>query len=60
MSCPNCGRHVEHALIVIPGVRDVSVELEAGRASVVHSEDVTQEELVRAVEEEGYRATVAV
>ena len=59
MMCPNCVRHVDRGIRSVPGVRLVSVDLETGGATVTHSEDVTYEELIKAVEQEGYKATVA-
>lgn len=60
MMCPNCVRHVEHGLKSVPGVLDVVVSLPEKSASVSHSSDVSISELIRAVEEEGYEATVVV
>ena len=60
MSCPNCVRHVEHGLRAVPGVVTAIVDLDTNSATVTHSGDVTVDELLHAVVEEGYRATAAV
>lgn len=60
MSCPNCVRHVENGLRKVAGVVEVSVSLEEKSARVSHSLEVTVAELVHAVKEEGYEATVVV
>ncbi|RDI95367.1 heavy metal-binding protein [Meiothermus sp. QL-1] len=57
MSCQNCVRHVMEALKRVPGVVRVEVSLEPGQARV--EGQAAPEALVRAVEEEGYRARVA-
>ena len=54
MTCGNCVRHVTEALREIPGVRDVTVTLEDGRA-VVHAERPLGDDEVRAaLDEAGY------
>ena len=60
MSCPNCVRHVERGLRAVAGVVTATVDLKGKSATVTHSGDVSVDELIRAVEEEGYRATVVV
>ncbi len=54
MTCGNCVRHVTEALREIPGVHDVTVTLEDGRA-VVHAERALADAEVRsALDEAGY------
>ena len=60
MICPNCVRHVEHGLKAVAGVVNVTVSLEERSAVVSHSSEVGIDELLRAVEGEGYEATVVV
>lgn len=57
MTCEHCQRAVQNALQSVEGVRDVRVDLAAGRASV--SGDVEVSKLIAAVEEEGYKAAPA-
>jgi copper chaperone len=60
MSCAHCAQTVEKALRNAPGVRSATVHLEDGSAEVQYDEnDATPEQLVAAVEEEGYGARVA-
>ena len=58
MMCEACVGHVSKALQAVPGVRDVRVDLTAGRATVQH-EGVQTLALVAAVSEEGYEAQAA-
>jgi copper chaperone len=57
MSCNNCVRHVTEALKNVPGVEQVEVSLQEGRATVSGTAPV--EKLIEAVQEEGYTARVA-
>ncbi|HEX2188520.1 MAG TPA: cation transporter [Longimicrobiaceae bacterium] len=60
MSCSHCAQTVEKALRGAPGVRSATVHLENGAAEVEHEEGrVAPEQLVAAVEEEGYGAQLA-
>lgn len=54
MSCGHCVSSVKQALEAVPGVTEVSVSLEEGRATV-DADGPTLEQLVAAVEEEGFR-----
>ena len=54
MMCENCKKHVEKALSVIAGVTAVSVNLDAGTASVTADSSVAKESLTQAVSEAGY------
>lgn len=59
MTCGHCVAAVEKALRGQPGVRAATVQLDGGRAQVEHDEGaVRPEQLIAAVEEEGYAATV--
>ena len=60
MSCGSCVRHVTDALRGVPGVTEARVELQAGRAVVVHDPASTvPESLLQAVEEAGYAAELS-
>jgi copper chaperone CopZ len=55
MTCGNCARSVERTLASTPGVTQVLVELEGGRAKVEYDPSlVTREVLVNAVRDLGY------
>lgn len=54
MMCGNCKKHVEKALGAISGVSAVEVDLEAKKAVVTLSTDVSDDILTNAVVEEGY------
>ncbi|HET8702183.1 MAG TPA: heavy metal-associated domain-containing protein [Nitrococcus sp.] len=56
MTCGHCEQAVEKALAAIPGVQQVQVSREEGTAVVEGSPD--RQALVRAVEDEGYKAEV--
>ena len=58
MTCGNCVHHVEQALGAIAGVRG-EVDLAAGTAVVDHPPSVTVQELLAAIDDAGYDATVA-
>jgi copper chaperone len=56
MTCGHCQNAVSKALKGVQGVRDVLVDLAAGRATV--EGDVEPGHLVEAIEEEGYNAQI--
>lgn len=56
MSCGHCKMTVEKALKNVPGVEKVEVFLDQGRAVVQGQAPISQ--LIEAVEEEGYQASV--
>ena len=55
MSCNHCVMAVKKALLKVPGVERAEVSLEKGEAWVEGKAEV--ETLIRAVEEEGYKAS---
>ncbi|MBX3143955.1 MAG: heavy-metal-associated domain-containing protein [Trueperaceae bacterium] len=57
MSCSHCQAAVKGALASVAGVQAVEVDLGAGLAKIEGSADLGA--LIRAVEEEGYRASPA-
>ncbi len=60
MTCGHCVQAVEKALHNQPGVRSATVHLESGAAEVEYEETaVAPEQLIAAVEEEGYTAAIA-
>ncbi len=56
MTCAHCVRAVQGALERTPGVERAVVDLGAGSATVEGAADV--QVMLRAVEEEGYRASL--
>lgn len=57
MTCGHCAQAVEKALRGSPGVRNATVHLDSGAAEVEYEESrVAPEQLISAVEEEGYSA----
>jgi copper chaperone len=60
MTCGHCQSAVEKALQNQPGVRNATVHLDSGAAEVEYDEKaVAVEQLLAAVKEEGYSATIA-
>ncbi|HFC98167.1 MAG TPA: copper chaperone [Thermosulfurimonas dismutans] len=55
MSCEHCVQRVTRALSALPGVKEVRVDLATGTASLEKPEELSREEIIRAVEEAGYR-----
>ncbi len=58
MSCGNCQRHAKNALEDVEGVLSAEVSLEAKEAVVEHEDSVTAQQLIKAVSEEGYPASL--
>jgi copper chaperone len=56
MTCSHCQRAVENAIAALPGVNDVRVDLQHGKATI-HG-FVSDEALLRAIRNEGYDANV--
>ncbi|MBQ9930970.1 MAG: heavy metal translocating P-type ATPase [Firmicutes bacterium] len=54
MMCVRCQAHVKKALEAVPGVESVEVDLDKKTAEVTMAEEIADEILVKAVEEEGY------
>ncbi|MDM7325041.1 MAG: cation transporter [Thermus sp.] len=57
MTCNHCAMAVKKALLKVPGVEKAEVSLERAEAWVEGKAE--PEALIRAVEEEGYRAALA-
>lgn len=59
MSCGNCQRHVQEALVGTPGVRSAEVDLQAATATVTFdAATTTPAQLAAAIEAEGYTARI--
>ena len=56
MSCGSCVNHVTRALKPIPGVTDVTVDLQSGHVRVSGNLDAGEAPLVAALAEAGYPA----
>ncbi len=54
MTCNNCVRHVEEALKELEGVKTVRVDLEGKKAEVELSREVSDQEIIEAIEDAGY------
>jgi P-type Cu+ transporter len=61
MTCSNCVRHVREAIQEVEGVRNATVSLDVGRATVKWSPNASPnpDAVVRAVKQAGYAAEVA-
>ena len=60
MTCDGCARHVTEALKAVPGVEQAEVgSWRAGQATVVAKPEVTNADLVGAVQRSGYHAVLA-
>ncbi len=57
MKCMHCVAHTEAALKKVKGVKKVTVSLEDKTAVVLSNDKVTNEELIQAVESEGFKVT---
>ena len=58
MSCGHCVTSVQEALQGVNGVESADVHLDEGAATVTTNGAPTAEDLIRAVEEEGYKASL--
>ncbi len=57
MMCEGCVKSVKESLEKVPGVKSVDVNLKKGTA-VVQQEDVSDDALIKAVVDAGFRGTV--
>lgn len=55
MRCPHCSSNVEKALSSVAGVSSVTVDLAAKTASMEAAENVSDEELRKAVDDLGFQ-----
>lgn len=56
MTCLECARGLERAFRSVPGVESARVSYPGGSGTLVASDEVNRDELLRMVEEAGYRA----
>ncbi len=56
MMCPKCAAHVSEGLKKVKGVKKVNVALEEKSVTVICAEKVSREELIKAVNDAGYKA----
>ncbi len=54
MTCSNCAQSVEETVLVLDGVTDASVDLDAKRLTVIHDGSVDASAIAQAVERAGY------
>ena len=54
MTCDNCARHVKEALLGLPSVRSVEVNLDAGKATIEADHTISREHIAAALDEAGY------
>jgi len=59
MHCPKCVAKTKAALEAVPGVRNVEVSLEEGKATLEAGVVASDDKLVAAVEGVGFKASVA-
>ena len=57
MTCGHCVASVAGALTALPGVRDVSVDLDTGNVTVTSDDQLALEAVRTAVDEAGYSLT---
>ncbi|MHA6631436.1 heavy-metal-associated domain-containing protein [Pseudonocardia sichuanensis] len=59
MTCDHCAGSVSSEVTKIPGVTDISVDVKAGRLTIVSDEPVPASAVEEAVEEAGYTVVPA-
>ena len=59
MTCQHCVHAITEEVSSVPGVSDVSVDLDSGRLMVVSSPEVPFAAIATAVDEAGYAVTPA-
>ena len=57
MMCQHCEKAVKDALLALPGVKSVVVDLDKKTATVEHTETVAQEAVKKALDDVGYDAS---
>jgi copper chaperone len=58
MSCGHCAAAVTKALESLPGVTDVQVDLTSGRVTFASTQEIFQEDLIRAIKAAGFELAV--
>ena len=56
MMCEHCQKHVEKALLDVPGVERVEVSLKEKNAKVYSNQELNRNDLINAVKNAGYDA----
>ncbi len=59
MTCQHCVHAVTEEVSAVPGVDDVTVDLDSGRLTVVSSDEVSFAAIATAVDEAGYAVAPA-
>ncbi len=59
MTCEHCAKTVEGALLKVRDVRTAVVNLAEKKAVVTSGSDLEMPEIIRLLEEEGYRASLS-
>ncbi len=59
MTCDHCAGSVTAEVTKIPGVKDVKVDVSAGRLTVQVNQAISDEAVAEAVEEAGYEVVTA-
>ena len=57
MHCASCASNIERSLKKVPGVREVSVSLMLKKGTVQADEQVSEDELKKAVAKTGYKVS---
>lgn len=57
MTCQHCVKSVNKALSEIKGVKSVLISLETKQAAVSFEDDIKKEDLIKAVDEIGFKAS---
>ncbi|MBT4511449.1 MAG: heavy-metal-associated domain-containing protein [Chloroflexi bacterium] len=58
MSCEHCVRRVTEAIEKLPGISNVKVDLQSGTATFDQSSPATVDDVVKSVNDAGYRGEV--
>jgi copper ion binding protein len=58
MTCEHCAGRVKEVLQKVNGVKKVKVKLKKNTADITVDDSVTEDTLVKAVSEAGYKATI--
>ena len=54
MSCGHCVKHVENALKEIEGIEEVSVNLEAKKATIESNSNIEDDKIKEVIDDAGY------
>lgn len=57
MHCSSCVSNIERILKKIPGVKEVSISLMLKRGNIETEDNVTEEEIRKAISKVGYKVT---